>query len=369
MTGLELFVQAFIKYVDEHHPEKVALIFTYGSYARGKRTPTSDIDLAYITETGKTDCLYNSFIYQGIGNEFWPISWQRLEKIADAEDHYPVAAPMLAYSKILWSRSETDLERFIALREQIEEYRKPEKKQFMINKALETYNLVYANIAKLSIEETLSGTRSLAIKTIIDCSEALGYANQTYFTSGWVSNHKEVLALKHRPENLEKHIDTIITSPKAPEIRATAETLATETRETLLMIQRKNMKPSGLRKQLTDYYPGVKEYVNKIKTAETKGDRVKAVIAAYSLQTELRHMLSQNETGASNPGFNTPSETNQGYLNHGLPDLLAEPSKLSEHADKLDQATQRLYIKQEIDLNIIENLTEFTKKMKKKDIL
>jgi len=70
MTSLDKFAETFIDYVAENHSEKVALIFTYGSYARGKITETSDIDLAYITETGEIDCLYNSFIYNGIGNEF-----------------------------------------------------------------------------------------------------------------------------------------------------------------------------------------------------------------------------------------------------------------------------------------------------------
>ncbi|MCW4011960.1 MAG: hypothetical protein NWF07_03105, partial [Candidatus Bathyarchaeota archaeon] len=128
----------------------------------------------------------------------------------------------------------------------------------------------------------------------------------------------------------------------------------------------KTMKPSGLRKHLTDYYPGIKEYVNKIKTAEEKEDRVKATIAAYTIQAELTHMICQGETGTSHSGFNTPSETNQEYIKHKIPDLLVEPSKLSEQAEKLDQATKNLLIKQEINLNIIKNLTEFTKIMKEK---
>jgi len=366
MTSLEAFVDVFIKYVHMNHRDHVALIFTYGSYARGKRTPTSDIDLAYITETGENDCLYNSFVYNGIGNEFWPISWTRLERIADAQDHYPVSAPMIAYSKILWSRSEKDLERFMALKEKIEEYRKLGKREYMVNKSLETYSEVYTNIAKLSIEKTLSGTRYLAIKTIIDCSEALGYANQTYFTSGWGSNHNEVLTLKHRPKNLEKYIDTIISSTSTTEIKTAAETLALETRRILVKLQRETMKPSGLRKHITDYYPGIKEYINKIKTATEKEDRIKTAIAAYTVQAELTHMLCHGETGASNPVFNIPSETKQEYLRYGFADLLENINTLSDKSDILDQTTQILFKKQGINLNKVENLTEFTKNMKKK---
>ena len=359
---MDEFANAFIEYIAENHSDKVALIFTYGSYAQGKTTETSDLDLAYITETGEIDCLYNSFIYKGIGNEFWPISWRRLERIASAETHYPVAAAMLAYSKILWSRSEDDLQRFNALKAQIEEYRKPEKKTFMLNKALDFYQEVYASIAKLSIEETLSGTRTLAIKTAIDCSEALGYANQTYFTSGWGSNHQEVLTLKHRPENLQEQIETIISSTNKQDIREAAINLAQDTRKILIKMQKEIAEPSNPKEQLRDYYPGILEYVNKIKTAQKKGDKVKATIAAYTIQNELTQMLSQN----TNTRFNTPRESTNKYLEHGLPDLLENPSNLNKNAEKLETETGKLFNKLGLEQNKVENLEEFKEIMHKK---
>jgi len=362
MTSLDEFAKAFIDYIAENHSKKVALIFTYGSYARGKLTETSDLDLAYITETGEIDCLYNSFIYNGIGNEFWPISWKRLERIASAKEHYPVAAAMLAYSKILWSRSEDDLYRFNAFKTQIEEYRRPEKKPFMIKKALDIYQEVYVSIAKLAIEETLSGTRALAIKTTIDCCEALGYANQTYFSSGWGSNHQEVLDLKHRPEKLQKQMETIASSMKKQEIREAAINLAQDTRKTLIKLQEDATESSNLKENLRDYYPGIIEYVNKIKTSQRKGDKIKSTFAAYTIQNELTQMLSHG----INTRFNTPSESSVNYHKQGLPDLLENPSNLNENADKLETETGKLFNKLGLTQNKVENLNEFKKIIREK---
>jgi len=216
---------------------------------------------------------------------------------------------MLAYSKVLWSRSEDDLRRFNSLKAQIEEYLKPEKKPFMIKKALDIYQEVYVVIAKLLIEETLSGIRALAIKTAIECCEALGYANQTYFSSGWGSNHQEVLDLKHRPEKIQAQIETIASSMKKQEIREAVINLAQDTRKTLIKLQEDATESSNLKEKLRDYYPGIIEYVNKIKTSQKKGDKIKATFAAYTIQNELTHMLSHD----INTRFNTPSESSINY--------------------------------------------------------
>jgi hypothetical protein len=236
----------------------------------------------------------------------------------------------------------------------------------MINKALETYIEVYADIARLSYEETVSGTRYLAVKTLIDCSEALGYANQTYFTCGWGSNHQEVFALKHRPEKLEQYTDTITLSNKHDEIREAANNLAKDTRSRLIKLQKQYCKPSGLEKHLTDYYPGILEYVNKIKTAEAKENKTKAVISAYTIQAELTHMLRHGETGASNTRFNTLRETSEQYHGHGLPDLLENIETLTENADRLDTETQKLFNKLGLSVNKVEKLADFTKNMREK---
>ena len=46
--------------------------------------------------------------------------------------------------------------------------------------------------------------------------------------------------------------------------------------------------------------------------------------------------------------------------------LISKTLPLSEQAEKLDQAAKTLFKKQEINLNIVENFTEFTKNMKEK---
>jgi predicted nucleotidyltransferase len=357
--------KAFIETATEKYGDKIPLIFIYGSYAKGTASPDSDLDLVYVTEDKEAENLYTSFIYDGIGYEFWPIDWERLERISRAEEHWPVAASIIAYSKILWSRLDKDLDRFRALKERVEGYRRPEKSVEMIGKALNAFKDVMNDLGRLRYEETLSGSRFLAVRIAIGCFECLGYANQTYFSSGWGSNYQEIMRLKNLPEKLGKYIDTIIASVIRKELLLASEFLVQDTRNVLYRLQRESAKPVSTAETLRGFYPGIREYVNKIKSAEHKGEKIKSVFSSYLIQADLMHMISMGENGVSNVSFNLPSEISTQYLEKGLVDLLVNPANVEELVDRLDIVARRLFKEQGLCLNEIVSLEEFRKNLKK----
>ncbi|MBN2334930.1 nucleotidyltransferase domain-containing protein [Candidatus Bathyarchaeota archaeon] len=366
--------EAFIDHAVEKHGDEIAVIFYYGSYATGTAGADSDLDLVYVPDDVEaTASLYTSFVHRGVGYEFWPMSWSRLERIASADEHWPVAAAIIAYGRVLWHRSEADLARFNALKEKVERLRVPESRHLMVGKALDAYKEVLNDLGRLRLEvggSDVSGARWLAVSVMISCLECLGLANQTYFRKGWGSNHDEVLALKDRPRRLAEYVEALVSKTDLEKLLDAAEGLARDTREVLLGTQRETASPTGIRNELVDYYPGIKEYVNKVKTAALRGDAVKAVVSAGMIQDELTRMLCRGAEGIDHHGFNLPSELRQAYNGRGFPDLMAAeptPGALLEAAGKLDEAARRLFSEAGLSLDAVEDVEDLKRLIEERD--
>ena len=249
MVDVFKLADAFIEHVLKTHRDQVALIGYYGSYATGTATPQSDLDLIYVPDNMEsTQNLYNSFVIDGRPYEFWPISWERLERIAKAQEHWPVSAGLLMNLKILHHRSEEDLDRIKALKTITLELQTPEKKTEMVEKALNGFTLVLNNLGKLRLEVKkghLTGVRWSGWEVVTSCVECLALANQTYFNKGWGSNYEELLKLKERPRELDEYIVDITTSDDPSEVLRISEQLAYETREIILESQEKPITTFG----------------------------------------------------------------------------------------------------------------------------
>ncbi len=129
MTDVFKVADELIKHTNHEHPGKIGIIAYYGSYATGKANPSSDLDIFYVPDDIKsTRNIYHSFILEGRPFEFWPISWERLGRMASGEEHWAVSAGLLLNTKVLYSRSQEDLDRFIALKDECRDLMSPEKK-------------------------------------------------------------------------------------------------------------------------------------------------------------------------------------------------------------------------------------------------
>ena len=360
--------EAFIKHALETHPGKIGLIGYYGSYATGTATPQSDLDLIYVPDSIKeTINLYNSFILDDRPHEFWPMSWERLGRISQAEEHWAVSAGLLMNMKILYSRSKEDLERFNGLKDSLAALLNPERKPEMIKKALHEYKNVLNNLGKLRIEaamESLPGIKFTGYDLVISCLECLALLNQTYFNYGWDKNLQEVLELSVKPDKLCEHMETITLSKNIEKILETSEKLAYETRELLIEAQRETATVSSIQEELEDYYPGIIEYINKINSGIEKNDPFKANFAAANIQGELSTMLSKGVTGVGDREFNLYSEIYPVYRDQGFPDLLESSDdihKLGEATKKFEECTHSLFRSQGLRQNRVYGINQLVR--------
>lgn len=87
----------------------LSLVLIYGSYVNGTANSKSDVDCYYIP---KSECGYDlavDFMIEGVGYDIYPISWERVEKIADLLENM---SPPVGDVNIIYSNSADDVERF-----------------------------------------------------------------------------------------------------------------------------------------------------------------------------------------------------------------------------------------------------------------
>ena len=70
-------VDLFIEHIKKEYPDDIAIVAYYGSYAQGTQNKKSDFDLFFIPSTERGKELGECIILDGIGIDFFSISWER----------------------------------------------------------------------------------------------------------------------------------------------------------------------------------------------------------------------------------------------------------------------------------------------------
>ena len=105
-------VKWIVNKVRTEYADDVSLVLIYGSYANGTANSKSDVDCYYIPKSEHGYHLAVDFIIEGVGYDIFPMSWERVEKIADLSENM---APLVGDAYIIYSGSTDDAERFKTL--------------------------------------------------------------------------------------------------------------------------------------------------------------------------------------------------------------------------------------------------------------
>jgi hypothetical protein len=282
-------------------PGEISLIAYYGSHATGTATPKSDLDLFYVPVEGMNPDAARSFVVSGVTFDFWPISWETAERIADGTHReWAVAPSILANAVPLWSRSEEDVARLAALKDRIA--------------AKDPARETRAREALAKADGALAEMRTRGWKVVAACLESLSLFHQVTFDGGWARVVEEVERFERRPDGIAETIRTIATSGSVPEILAAAERLVSGTAE---CVGAAPPDPERLR----DGFAEIHEHIGKLEQACAAGD---------ALRASLECRLIGEEVGR----FRDPA----------LPDLAADfdPDDLDRLAERARELRRRL---------------------------
>lgn len=149
----------------------------------------------FIPRTEKGYNLAQTFIIDGIGYDLFPMSWERVEGLANVNESLTTC---LADGNVLYSGSEEEKERFIALQHQLA--KNLQDVNFSYHKALEKIDIAMDLYKNMLFETSLCNVRKAGGFIANYLSEALATFNSTFF-----------------PRGVEDHIDYIKEFEKVPE--------------------------------------------------------------------------------------------------------------------------------------------------------
>ena len=165
--------------VQTQYPDDVSLVLAYGSHINGTANSMSDVDCYYIPKTERGYQLGIGFMIAGVGYDLFPISWERVEGIADLQESL---IPLVGDVQILYSADASDLERFQRLQSKLQSNLKNDEYVKMI--AGKRCEVAYQLCEMMMHSDSMSEVRKLAGHIIMFLADAVAIYNHDYFHFG-----------------------------------------------------------------------------------------------------------------------------------------------------------------------------------------
>lgn len=352
----------------ERYGENIALIAIYGSIAVGSQSSLSDLDMFAIVDNNKPEGIpfELGFIYQDHPVALWSMTWDDAERMAlgEGESSYiwSVAASLFVNHKIIYQRSEEDLQKFNKLRYKVQKVQENRKERLktvlhLFNKLSNIYDFRLANESN-----DLLSARWSAWKLINQSCNILAWLNNKWYDKNWGSNLQLVFQLPVKPRDFEKHIRILSTSDDINEISNTAEVLIEAIRNFIVEEQIKCKEKVGAIK--ANHFVHIKEYLNKIRSGCINEDILLASYAATELQIWISELMALKEGCLANVyEFNQYQEVQCYYNDSKLPDLTTfitenDYNGLLNLVDQLEDRLKVIYERKGQHLPLIKNIEE-----------
>ncbi|MCL2409468.1 MAG: hypothetical protein FWC96_07620 [Oscillospiraceae bacterium] len=160
----------------------------------------------YIPATNRANGLARTFIVDGIGYDLFPMSWERIERMADVKEYNTTC---LANSAILWARSEEDRQRFTSLQARLQA--NIQNPQYMLERAKKWFDTVREIYQDTLFEEKLYKVRENTGYICDLLAITVAFVNGRYFKHGQTNQLQELADMTKVPVDFTKLYREIIT--------------------------------------------------------------------------------------------------------------------------------------------------------------
>ena len=165
------------------------------------------------TERGYT--LAKTFVIDGIGYDLFPMSWERVEGLANLNESI---TRCLSDGVILFARSEEDKQRFKNLQDKLSDNLK--NPDFTYKKGLEKINIAMELYKNMLFEDSISKIRKASGFIMQDyLSEAIAAVNGTYFKKGPVNHIVALSDMNQIPEGFTTLYRGVVEAETSQEIK------------------------------------------------------------------------------------------------------------------------------------------------------
>jgi len=237
-----------------------------GSHIYNATHSRSDLDLYYVPKTERGSKLARVFIIDGIGFDFWPISWERLERIANHDERI---TSIITEGKVLYFGFPDDQERFNALKAKALDVQDRVK---LLEKAQKKLNEVYKPHYKLMNAQGLTEVRLTAMEIIFTLTTTIALLNAMTIKRGRGKMKAEILAMPLVPKDFAELYDMVFVSSNLERTKAAYRQLIRNV-ENLVTDEAKRMaKPAAMAEKLDGYYEEMINFYNQIQdTSRNRG--------------------------------------------------------------------------------------------------
>jgi hypothetical protein len=278
-----------IEKIKKDYKDDISLVVMMGSRLYNDTHNKSDLDLYFIPKTERGMNLGFVFIIDGIGFDFWPISWERIERIARFDERLTA---IISEGQVLYSGSDEDLKRFNLIKEKISYELEPKEfYQKALKKMKDVYEPYYA---MLDEKKYIAIVRLQGVKILYTLTEAIALANNTFIKRGRKHLKSEILKMKYVPNDFENLYDQFFLENNPLILVDIVTSLINETKEMLENIDFYT-KPKKFRENMQGFYEEIINLYNKIERACEIDDHVTAMLAAAEINIEMEWAFKDTE--------------------------------------------------------------------------
>ncbi|HSP48349.1 MAG TPA: nucleotidyltransferase domain-containing protein [Clostridiaceae bacterium] len=283
-SELTKLAHEFVEKIRRDYPQDISIVAIYGSYVYDELTEFSDLDLFFIPKTQRGYKMTQAFIYKDIGMDFWPISWERAESMANYED----MVSLIAEAEVIYYGDESDKERFQNLKKRIIHGLSRED---FVHKAKESVRQacdVYFEM--LDDKEDFHRVKVLSVGVMKHLAQALVLNDNTYVKRGGEKFIRQAGATKKTPDEFTGVCRELAESKDSESIISYCQNLISSVRRTIFAETAKGHEDR-------DYYDGfyeeLKSTYNKIHSACEENNCMSALLAMESIEMETENYLGR----------------------------------------------------------------------------
>jgi hypothetical protein len=304
-NDLMRLTEILIDKIKRDYKDDVSIVHIHGSYAFGETHELSDLDIYLVPKTQRGFNLGCTFIFDGIGCDFWALSWERLEQIAS---HGERTASIITDGKVIYYGTNEDLTRFEQLKERASDTSNREEWLTRARKALDE---AYKDGFNLQNAKTLTEVRTHSIVLIYNLSYVLAQLNQITIKRGRKLLKQEILEMPLVPDNFEALYDTVFLNNDIHIIKAACVSLLQNTEKKVSAAMTEPSVPFA--ELFGGWYEEMIQSYNKIYHACEVSDVYTPLFASVEFTYELEKMLERVDVSPKLPDM--VAEYDSGDLN------------------------------------------------------
>lgn len=207
-------VDWIINKVKKEYAMDISLVLIYGSYVNGTANAKSDVDCYFIPKTERGYHLAVDFIIADVGYDIFPISWERVERIADLDESL---SPLVGDVQIIYCSDSKDLEHFKNLQDKLK--KNLSDKEYIQNIAEKRCQTAADLCAWMKSSKNACEIRKIAGYMIMTLADAVAVYNHDYYHFGLKKQYEDLCDnFKGVPQNIVTGYRNVITAEHTDEV-------------------------------------------------------------------------------------------------------------------------------------------------------